>query len=407
MTAKLTLVKEDSKSEITQLFFHFLKDRSEITEPTVQYGENFCFECNDKKYSGFFAALYALIKFFKFFDYLFNKDENKVASNEEFLFHLEAENFQMSNSQMKSLNDILTKKSFIISERHLSIVDIFYFSVLYKWMEKTSIKEKMEYLSVCRWFIYLQDVLLKKCDFMKRLEFQNTLQNCIKDKLIGEDEIEEKNKKEIKGKTTTAATTSIPKGEKGKKQKVKEKEKKGEQKNQSAKEKVEARALDDITRLNMLVGYVEHVEVHPDADTLYCLKINVGESNVRDICSGLRNKKNAEDLLNKYVIVLANLKEKMLRGKKSHGMVLCGSHDDKIELLQPPPGVQIGERIFCENSDVNLLPDKVLSFDKAKNPFFHIQPNLILKKGVAYFKEAKLLSSQGEIVCVLQEGSIS
>lgn len=413
--ATLTLIKENEKSKILMLILHFLKgnnDTSEIikketkncfVEPTVQYGEKFCFEYESKEYSGFLAAMYALIRFYNFFDYLFNKDEEKVTQNEEFLFSLESKNFRLKNWEMKCLNIILTKKSFLISEKHMSIVDIVYFFALYKWVEKSKIKDKMEYMGLCRWVLYIQEVLLKDCDFMKPVEFREELQKCINENDTDKNAEKEKKKKEGKGKE--ASTSAAP--AKGEKKEKKKKEKKNEKTKESGKGKEETRALDDITRLNMVVGYVEHVEVHPDADNLYCLKVNVGEEKVRDICGGMRKKKSIEDLLNKHVIVLANLKEKALRGKKSHGMILCGLNDDKLELLQPPEGVKIGERINCENVDLNLLPDKVLSSDKAKNPFFHIQPNLILKNGVAYFKDAKLVSSKGEIVCALREGSIS
>ena len=45
--------------------------------------------------------------------------------------------------------------------------------------------------------------------------------------------------------------------------------------------------------------------------------------------------------------VLCNLKPAKMRGIESAGMLLCGSVEDSnlVELLEPPPGAVIGERI--------------------------------------------------------------
>lgn len=399
--ALLTLIKEVPETDLFNLCLHFIKNRTGLEKPQIQYGEIFCFEEKDKKYTGFMTALYALIRFFKCFDFLFNKDEDKVSENEEFLFHLEKSNLQIDDAQLKKLNNLLYSQSFIISEKHISIADIFCFVILYKWMEKTTAKEKKEYIGISRWFLYLQELLLNGCDFMKKIDFEESLQKTVLSNAPNIDGAKDIKKKEGE-KRENEVMKQKEKNKKG------AKEKKGEKiNNENAKATEPARAFDDITRLNIIVGYVEEVDTHPDADNLYCLKVNVGEENLRDICSGLRKKKEMSDLLHRYVLVLANLKAKTLRGKKSYGMILCGSDDNQIELLKPPSGVKIGERIICENCDSTLLPDKALSSDKDKNPFFHIQPYLMLKNGVAYYKNSKLLSSQGEITCALNEGSIS
>lgn len=51
---------------------------------------------------------------------------------------------------------------------------------------------------------------------------------------------------------------------------------------------------------------------------------------------------------NKMVVVLCNLKASKLRGVLSEAMVLCASTPEKVELLVPPPGAQIGDRITVE-----------------------------------------------------------
>ncbi len=49
------------------------------------------------------------------------------------------------------------------------------------------------------------------------------------------------------------------------------------------------------------------------------------------------------------MVVLCNLKPANLRGVKSAAMVLAASDPShtQVELLDPPQGSQIGERVFC------------------------------------------------------------
>lgn len=79
-------------------------------------------------------------------------------------------------------------------------------------------------------------------------------------------------------------------------------------------------------RLDIRVGKIVEVKRHPDADSLYVEKIDLGESNgPRTIVSGLVNFVPLDEMKNRLVIVLANLKPANLRGISSHGMVLCAS----------------------------------------------------------------------------------
>lgn len=79
-------------------------------------------------------------------------------------------------------------------------------------------------------------------------------------------------------------------------------------------------------KLDIRVGKIVEVKRHPDADSLYVEKIDLGESNgPRTIVSGLVNFVPLNEMENRMVIVLANLKPVNLRGIFSHGMVLCAS----------------------------------------------------------------------------------
>lgn len=53
-------------------------------------------------------------------------------------------------------------------------------------------------------------------------------------------------------------------------------------------------------------------------------------------------------------LVYANLKAKKLAHIMSHGMVMCASNADhtKIEIMRPPAGAKVGERITLEGSPI-------------------------------------------------------
>lgn len=78
-------------------------------------------------------------------------------------------------------------------------------------------------------------------------------------------------------------------------------------------------------RLDIRVGKVVEVQRHPDADTLYVLKIDLAEEQPRTIISGLVKYVTTDELSERLVAVLCNLKPSKMRGILSEGMVLCTS----------------------------------------------------------------------------------
>jgi len=69
----------------------------------------------------------------------------------------------------------------------------------------------------------------------------------------------------------------------------------------------------DICKLEFKVGLITKVWAHPDADKLYCEEIDCGEEGgARQIASGLRHHYSEEEMLGKKVLVVANLKVRMI-----------------------------------------------------------------------------------------------
>lgn len=119
----------------------------------------------------------------------------------------------------------------------------------------------------------------------------------------------------------------------------------------------------DISRLDLRIGKIIEVNPHPDADSLYVEKIDCGdESGPRTVISGLVKHVPIEDMKDKNVVVLCNLKPAKMRGILSEAMVMCASTPEKVELLQPPENVKPGDRVIVDNypgePDSKLNPKK-------------------------------------------------
>lgn len=115
----------------------------------------------------------------------------------------------------------------------------------------------------------------------------------------------------------------------------------------------------DIGRIDLRIGKIVEVQKHPDADSLYLEKIDLGEEKPRQIVSGLVKWHTLEEMQNRLVVVFCNLKPAKMRGILSEGMVLCASTPEKVELMTPPPDSVPGDLVHCEGYNRN--PDALLN----------------------------------------------
>ena len=141
--------------------------------------------------------------------------------------------------------------------------------------------------------------------------------------------------------------------------KKEQKQKMIEKSQQGAKDAV---AVDqpEFTKLDIRVGKILEVWNHEKADKLYCEKIDVGEeSGPREIASGLRPFYSVDEMKDKLVLVVCNMKAQKMLGFASNGMVLAAKADDgsKVELVCAPEGAAIGERVFIEGIEGEPLSD--------------------------------------------------
>jgi aminoacyl tRNA synthase complex-interacting multifunctional protein 1 len=81
--------------------------------------------------------------------------------------------------------------------------------------------------------------------------------------------------------------------------------------------------------IDLRVGHIVDVIKHPDADGLYIEQIDLGEeTGPRTVVSGLVNYIPIEQMRDKYLVAVCNLKPASMRGVKSFAMVLCATSKD-------------------------------------------------------------------------------
>lgn len=57
-----------------------------------------------------------------------------------------------------------------------------------------------------------------------------------------------------------------------------------------------------------------------------------------------------EEMQDRMVVLLCNLKPAKMRGVTSEAMVMCASTPEKVEILIPPAGVMPGDLVDFEGS---------------------------------------------------------
>ncbi|QSS53762.1 acyl-RNA-complex subunit [Histoplasma capsulatum var. duboisii H88] len=132
--------------------------------------------------------------------------------------------------------------------------------------------------------------------------------------------------------------------------------------------------------IDLRVGHILRAVNHPNADSLYVSTINCGDApgtentsvdeetglTVRTVCSGLNGLIPLEEMQNRKIVAVCNLKPVTMRGIKSAAMVLAASpksddaHAGPVELVRPPVDAQAGERVFFEGWSAGE-PEKVLN----------------------------------------------
>jgi methionyl-tRNA synthetase len=100
---------------------------------------------------------------------------------------------------------------------------------------------------------------------------------------------------------------------------------------------------DDFAKLELRVATIVEAKVHPNADKLLVLQVDLGAEK-KQICAGIRAYYPPEQLVGKQVVVVANLEPRPLRGEISQGMLLAATDptSGRVVIITPAENVAPG-----------------------------------------------------------------
>lgn len=103
--------------------------------------------------------------------------------------------------------------------------------------------------------------------------------------------------------------------------------------------------FDQFTQLDLRIGKILGVEEVVTKDKLYKLTIDLAEEQPRTIVAGIKPWYAKEELLNRLVVVVANLEPRIIAGIESVGMLLAADENGSCVLLQPDKTVIAGSKV--------------------------------------------------------------
>jgi methionyl-tRNA synthetase len=145
---------------------------------------------------------------------------------------------------------------------------------------------------------------------------------------------------------------------------------------------------------NLRVGIIQSVENHPDAVKLYVLKVSIG-SETRQLVAGLREFFQPEELLNRKVVIVANLKPAKIRGVQSNGMLLAAEKKGKLVLLEAP-----------KSSPGDLaVPEGMAVSDKQITLKEFLELSLLVESRNVFYSDKALETKAEKIIAPIDDGA--
>jgi methionyl-tRNA synthetase len=104
-------------------------------------------------------------------------------------------------------------------------------------------------------------------------------------------------------------------------------------------------SIDEFFKTKLVVGTIREAEQVPKSKKLIRLMVDLGEQELRQLVAGIAERYQAESLVGRQIVVVANLKPAKLMGVESRGMLLAANVDSDPFLLAPdqevPPGTVV------------------------------------------------------------------
>jgi len=105
-------------------------------------------------------------------------------------------------------------------------------------------------------------------------------------------------------------------------------------------------SIDQFKEIDIRAGKIISAEEIEGADKLLKLMVDIGEDEPRQIVSGIKEYfPSTETLVDKQILIVANLEPRTLRGVESRGMILAIKHKGGLALITPDQEVPVGLRV--------------------------------------------------------------
>jgi methionine--tRNA ligase beta chain len=101
----------------------------------------------------------------------------------------------------------------------------------------------------------------------------------------------------------------------------------------------------DFKQLDIRVGTIKSCERVDGSDKLYRIKVDCGEPEHRQFLSSLVDYYSVDELVDKVIAVIVNLKPAKIFGELSYGMLLAAEIGEKCVLLTVDKPIENGAKI--------------------------------------------------------------
>ncbi len=104
--------------------------------------------------------------------------------------------------------------------------------------------------------------------------------------------------------------------------------------------------IEDFMKIDLRVAKIKEAIEVPEADKLIKLILDVGELGEKTVFAGIKSAYSLEDLQDKFVVVVSNLKPRQMKFGLSEGMILAaGPGGSEVFMVSADDGVQPGMRV--------------------------------------------------------------
>ena len=104
--------------------------------------------------------------------------------------------------------------------------------------------------------------------------------------------------------------------------------------------------IEDFIKLDLRIAKIIKAEPVEEADKLLRLELDLGELGKKNVFAGMKKAYDAQDLIDKLVVCVNNLKHRKMRCGTSEGMILAAGDDDiGIFIISPDQGALPGMQV--------------------------------------------------------------